>query len=574
MMVDRQLVELQDLARHLDDMRAPRLSEWRELHEYIVPHRGLFPEESDTQTARLETRDIVNPAAQIALRRGAAGLTSAMTPSGMTWFRLGFIDDIIAETFPAARQWLDVVERKLAATLARGGWYQALHEGNQEYIGYGGMLLYLETVVTRDHSGALRNGVRCECCTVGTWSIGLDSAKEVDAVARVLRYTANQLRDKFGEDALSRDVKEMLKKRPYERVDVIHLVRRNPNWNPRRMDAASMPWASYFFEAKGAERLLKTGGYLDMPYLYAVWNDARGVYGTGPGDEALADARMVQSMETKGLVGLDKSIEPPMRKPVGFRGRLETYPGAQTPMSAYEKDAVAPLYTVNFIPGIQAVEGKVAQVIRRIDETLLASLFADLMRDGLTKDVTAYAIMARRQQMAQLMGPALASYEPNVLSKGIMRVLTLLDAAGELPPPPSPLDRIITSPRDLVNIEYISPLALALRSSGAETTQAIVANVAEMARINPEVVDKIDLDQAVDEISRGLGAPGGVVRSDAEVATIRQARAERQQKMMEQEAQARAAELAMRAGAMRTEGTLAGDLKAALAGQAEGGGNG
>lgn len=54
-----------------------------------------------------------------------------------------------------------------------------------------------------------------------------------------------------------------------------------------------------------------------------------------------------------------------------------------------------------------------------------------------------------------------------------------------------------------------------------------------------EILDKVDFDQVVDELATGMGAPGKIIRADAEVAQIRRQRAEQaQQARQAREAQA------------------------------------
>ena len=58
-----------------------------------------------------------------------------------------------------------------------------------------------------------------------------------------------------------------------------------------------------------------------------------------------------------------------------------------------------------------------------------------------------------------------------------------------------------------------------------------------MAQLNPAVLDKLDMDEAVDQYAKKLGVPAVVVVSDENVAAIREQRAQ-QQAQMEQMAAA------------------------------------
>lgn len=91
-----------------------------------------------------------------------------------------------------------------------------------------------------------------------------------------------------------------------------------------------------------------------------------------------------------------------------------------------------------------------------------------------------------------------------------------------------------------MKMEFVSPMANALRQTGAETTRALFADVAAMfqATQNMEIFDKVDLDQMIDELATGLGAPGRVVRADADVAALREQRAAAMAEAREQEREA------------------------------------
>jgi hypothetical protein len=87
------------------------------------------------------------------------------------------------------------------------------------------------------------------------------------------------------------------------------------------------------------------------------------------------------------------------------------------------------------------------------------------------------------------------------------------------------------------------------------------------------VLDKFDVDEAVDQTAKMLGAPASIVRSDEDVAALRQQRAEQQQAMEQMAAAQQMAQTANQgAGAMKQAGDAAasGGLEQ-LAGMMEGG---
>ena len=111
-------------------------------------------------------------------------------------------------------------------------------------------------------------------------------------------------------------------------------------------------------------------------------------------------------------------------------------------------------------------------------------------------------------------------------------------------------------------------MAQMLEQSGAVAAGQFMEQVLPLAQVSPEVLDKIDADQLVDELAQRLGVPASVVRSDEQVAALRKEREERE---AEREAKALAqseVEQMAKMGGMKTEGTLAGALLGAAGSRA------
>lgn len=552
------LKEIKQYAKHLESLRNGRMPIWQELQEYLLPMRGKF---DSTKKDKLKGAKNPNPMPLISLSRGAAGLTGAMTPASTNWFTLSFIDNEIEE-ISGARLYLEKLKESVSAALNLGGFYQAIHECNQELLAFGVFCMYIENSLERDFDGVYRTKPRYECCTCGSYAVGLDSFNNVQSLVRRFDYTLQQAKDRFGADKLSLESRNKLKTNPFSLLEIVHVVMRNENFNPQKMTKNTMPFTSYFFEANANDNadFLSIGGFLDMPYLFTSWSNTNGFYGPGLGDIALPDAKMLQALEVKELVGIDKTIDPPIRTPVGLRGNVGVMPGSQTPVNPYQESTIAPLYQINFMGGIQFVEGKIASVMRRIEETLLANTFADSFFDELKSGVTATAVLAARQQKVTLMSPILSSYEGVILSKAIFRTLNLLDMANSLPVMPLELQNFVSMPKDILKINYDSPLAQSIKTAAANATRQLTAEVGSLAGIDPTILDKLDFDQAIDVISKGIGASASVIRSDEQVTQIRQARVKQQADMQAEARQMQENQMLLQAVQTKTKDTALGQV--------------
>ena len=70
-------------------------------------------------------------------------------------------------------------------------------------------------------------------------------------------------------------------------------------------------------------------------------------------------------------------------------------------------------------------------------------------------------------------------------------------------------------------MEYVSTLAQAQRAVTAQAIKSFTSDVGMLAKAIPTVLDKIDFEQAVDELASIAGVPAKMVRSDSEVAALR-----------------------------------------------------
>ena len=533
--------ELKALVSHLEGLREKRLAQQLEIGKLILPSRGLFKGE---ETECLRDANLFNPAAQRALRKAAAGMTQAIPPASNPWFRHAFLSRDDREV-TYANEFVDAVDSRIRSVLSDGGFYQAIHAFNKELLGFGCALIYCEE--------SLKTVARFSCQTCGTYAVALDAERMLSCVVRRLRMTPTEMRERFGEDNLSSVTRELLKTKPYGPVDVVHIVRKRTDGDVRRKDSRNMPFASYWYEENG-EGLLNESGFRSMPFFFTTWEDARGIYGTGPGDDALADQKGIEAWERRKAVGIEKMIDPPLLAPGTLKRHVRAAPGETVSDTAFgQSNGLRPLYEVNFGTAVQYVQEEINQIAMRLEDVMMANIFANMALETRPSNITAYEYMDRRRRSAELMGPTVSSYEPRVLSPLIERVYMLLDDVGLLPLLPDGLSEWAT-----LDVSYQSPMAQMLEQSGAVATAQFMEQIAPLVQIVPAIMDKINTDQMIDELAPRMGVPASIINSDEQTAAIRQQRAEAQAAQQAQAFAMMEAEQAAKLGNVKTQGTVAG----------------
>ena len=84
--------------------------------------------------------------------------------------------------------------------------------------------------------------------------------------------------------------------------------------------------------------------------------------------------------------------------------------------------------------------------------------------------------------------------------------------------------------------------------------------VGPWAQSQPTILDKLDLDQMVDELAQRLGVPASIIRSDEQVAAIRQQREQAAAAQQQAAMEVQMMESMAKMGNVKTEGTVAGKV--------------
>ena len=154
--------------------------------------------------------------------------------------------------------------------------------------------------------------------------------------------------------------------------------------------------------------------------------------------------------------------------------------------------------------------------------------------------MTAEEVATVREQIQKLLGPTVARFESEVLTPLILRSFGLLNRAGTLPPAPPELAEL-----DEIEVSYVGQLAKNQKVQDVTAIQRWLGVAANMAGFAPEVLDNINVDEALQIIGERMAVPSTVMRSQEEIAQLR---AQRQEKMAMQEQLAQASQVAEGAG--------------------------
>jgi hypothetical protein len=506
--------------------RASWLGHWRDLADHVLPRSGRWLTNQNNRGEAINSR-IVNNTPGMALRTLVSGMMAGITSPARPWFRLAVPDPEMMEV-AGVRHWLHDTERRMRLVFNRSNAYNALSTAYEELALFGTAALVLEPDT--------QDVIRLYPLTAGEYMLANSGRMTVDTLYRELRMTTGQLVERFGEDNCSRAVLNQWRRGEVDAwIDVVHAVEPNRKRQYGKADRKNKAWRSVYFEAAGdPDKLLSEGGYDDFPAMCPRWYVAgTDVYGRSPGMDVLGDVKALMVLERRMAQGVDKTTNPPMVGPSSLKNAVvNLLPGGVTYVDGQTRDVFRPAYQVT-LP-----LGELDSLIQRHEQRIQRGLYADLfLMISEQDDVrTATEIRVRQEEKLLVLGPMLERLQVELLDPLVDRTFKLMLAAGQIPEPPPELQGA-----DL-KVEYISLLAQSQQAIATGAIERMSGFVGNLAGANPEVLDKMDFDQAVDEYGEALGVPPRIIRSDEDVAQLRQGRAQQQQALQQGQAAMTAAQ--------------------------------
>ena len=519
---------IKELRGYLDGRMAGLRSErwsywqhWRQLSDFILPRRGRF-----LQTPNQATRGdpvgsrIINETPTLAARTLSAGLMAGLTSPARPWFRLSIRDMDVSDNLPV-RLWLDEVTKRLLTVLSQSNAYNALHVIYEELGVFGTGCVLIE----EDYEDV----VRCQTLTVGEYYLASSGRNEIDTLYREYVLTVAQIVDRFGVEACSRTVQSLFESRQHDKeINVCQAIEPNDDRAPQIPGLKGRKFRSVVWEwGQSQDKVLELRGYHEQPFCAPRWhvigNDS---YGRSPGMECLGASKMLQTLERRTAQAIDKVLNPPMVADVSMKNEpASLLPGGVTYVANLAQSGFKPAYEVP--PDIRGAEEKIAKAEERIKSTFFADLF--LMISQLDTVRTATEIIERKQEKMLMLGPFLERSQFELINPFIERVFAVMYRARLIP----------SAPREIMgralDIECVSTLADAQKSTATTGIERLVAFVGNLAAARPETLDNIDFDETVREYADLIGVTQKLIVAQQQRDLIRKQRA--QQMQAQQQAQ-------------------------------------
>ncbi len=504
--------------------RESYLAHARDLSSWFQPRRGKFLVHDRAKGGKKNGK-IRNAAGIRALRDLVSFMNQSITSPSRKWMRL-ILSNVELRELHDTRIWLRDTEDTLYEIFTRSNFYDSVAGFYLEKALFGTACMLIE----EDFDSV----ARYKTLTFGQFCIAMDSQGKPTAMSRAYEMTVEQMVEAFGYEGATRvsdTVIEAYEKGHLHRTyEVRQIIERNDD-RLQTGDAvpdSSFSWRSVYWSVDDPDRFLRVEGYRSQPFIAARWDAAsEDVYGFCPTMDALPDVQELQKLTELISMAAEKEIHPPMWGGTGNQGDpASVLPGAVN----YGRESVPgtpglkPLYQIrpNLIPMLQ----RAAELIDSIRGHMYADMILALSAQR-RSGTTAREVDEIHEEKMLALGGLSERARTEMLNPLMDRTLDIASRVqgpfGQTLIKPAPQEII----GEAIKFDYVSILAQAQMAVGVIGLERVVSFAALLTEItqNPEALDKIDVQQAMDEFSNMIGVSPRVIRSDKDAEALSQDRA-------------------------------------------------
>ncbi len=492
---------------------------WRELSDFIIPRGSRFLT-SEANRGDRRNNKIVDPTATMANRTLSSGMMSGITSPARPWFKLATPDPEMMDYGPV-KLWLETVQNRMNDMFNKSNLYQSLP---LVYSSLGTFATGAMAVLEDEE-----DVIRTMPFPVGSYYIANSPRLSVDTSFRKFSMTVRQLVREFGLNSVSSSTKSSFDNGNYEKwVDVVHAVYPNMNRETGKMNAKNKAFRSVYFEVGGDnDKVLRESGYDEFPIMAPRWEvNGEDVYGSScPGMIALGQVKALQLEQRRKAQQIDKQTNPPMIGPTSLKTqRVSLLPGDITYVDQVTgAEGLRPAYQVN--PNLGDLLGDIQDTRQLINSAYFVDLFM-MLQNVNTRSMPVEAVIEMKEEKLLMLGPVLERLNDEFLDPLIDRAFSMMARKNMLPDPPQEMQGMP------LRIEYISVMAQAQKAIGLSSLERFVGFVGNLASAKPEALDKLDVDQAIDNYAVMSGVSPTVVVPQEQAQQTRNDRAQQQQQAM------------------------------------------
>ena len=485
------------------------LAVWREVRRYVWPNYSDYKSEGGDRGA-----DVPDSTAIEARARLAAGMYAWMAPPDQRWFELQSTDPELAKN-EEVKAFFAECSRIVAEALANSNWPGVLIDAlNQLACG-------LDAIIYCEDGGAERI-LNFRNFPVETVCYAENASRKVDTIFREVAMTARQCLQLFANDDLPPDIRSDAEN-PAKKDTVkhiLHAVFPRSDRDGTMFDKKNMPIAEVYIDL-ASKKIIREGGFREFPFAVCHFERSDNeTYGRGPGINMLPNIKMLCRIYEAYVLGAEREVDPSTLAPDGsiIGSEYNRDPGS---LIFYKPDLGGA--KPELLPIHANLSGRY-QDIKEEQDRIKRGFFWDIFDPlGDLKQITATEAEIRNEGKMIPFAPIAGNLHSDLFRVIIHRVFAIVARRGLLPEPPVELAR-----KPDYKVEFVSKIARAIRKLESLAWIQTEATLANVAQLDPSILDNFDLDAVVRDIASANGANPKWIKSAKDRDAIREARQQQQ----------------------------------------------
>lgn len=514
---DPRALQIKKIFEKMKSSRQNWDSHWRDLLFYILPRKEDVHTWKNLSKGEDKHDKLYDASAIHFAELLASALHSMLTNPTTQWFGLGFGDEEI-DNLPEVKAYLQKLVRKIHDILNNSNFHSQIHEVYLDLAVLGTSVLRVD----EDNENVLNFLSK----PIYEGYIKEGKSKAVDTLGTEDMMTVRQAFALYGQDNFgsSNDAKKLAENLD-EEIAILHIVMPKEDMKINHLGESKFKYASFHVWLDG-NIILKEGGFNEFPYMVPRWNKNSGeAYGRGPGDKALPDVKMLNSMAKTTIRGAQKIVDPTlMVDNDSIMGRVNTRPGGLIGVRGGTKDAITPLLT-----GGQPQVGLDIQEITRT--RIKEHFFIDQLQLRNGPQMTATETNVRDSDRIRLFSPLTGRSHFELLKPLIARIVGIMNRKKLIP---EGIPDVIKN--RVPQAFFTSALSQAQKIAEAENINRFWASIAPAAQMAPEEVKMLfDVEQLVRFNGRQFNVPEIIFTKPKDLESAKEALAAAQAKMTAQQ---------------------------------------
>lgn len=510
---------------------------YEDVRDLLAPGTGLFNNDYDMENQTVNYTKQLDSEPSTYMDTTVAGLYGGLINPASRWFDLTLVKSNKYANMDLTQiyQALELSKEFLYCVFTKSNFYSSMRSVISEWYRYGlGVMLVEE----RDYDFIHFNPL-----TIGEYYLGINQDGIYTKLARTFQLNADQMVANFGFNNVSESVRNAYKAGNYEtQFKVYHLICENNTESKlvsSRFKFVDLYWGD---DIEQTGKYLRVSGFVSNPIVVFSWErkNLRTIYPIGQGEKMLGDVRELQY--TVKCLNINKSyLANPALALHTTLGKKPVLPGSRFYTDQDPTKVASEIFRVS--PHITELEDSRTRLLDKIRKMSLADLLL-IFAQQQKANMTAREVAAIAQEQMTLLAPIYLQAKDGLQSL-FDRVIDICVRRGAFP---------IVEGVDYkdIDIMFLSTIAKAQRIAEVGSIQDLIMYLSALAEIKPSALDYINEDAIVIDIAERLGNTSKI-RSQEEVAAIREQRAQQESALAEQQMRAEQMKIAKDASKAKIE---------------------